>query len=139
MGWYVHLHIAFEVDNARRLADVARTCPPRADDDPPEADQFLDAIGGGGFVARGRKGALCTWGVVANYTSGQTFIDALSDLWPKLYEEPPGDELAAVSGRIVVFEEQEQSGAACAYQIEWTRNGIVVTRFDELPISWGQA
>lgn len=120
MGWYVHLHVCFACDTNEGVAGLAKKHLPSVSDDSDgerAARWFLEALSTRTGNNPGPKGGLSLWGIVGNYTKAETFCEALRPFWMDLLNGVDGGPLDFE--RVLVFEEQEQSDAANAYEIGW--------------------
>lgn len=143
MGVYVHLSVTFACDTNEGVAELARKHLPAQDEECIEAKWFLDDLSKRTGGNPGPKGGLSTWGIVGNYTLGETFVEKLRPFWIDL--------LAGVEGgphdfeHIIVFEEREQTEQAKAFEIFLKENfdgtpvpGDLVIREHDLPFCWNQ-
>jgi len=147
MAWYVHLSVCFaavhnsaEIGFARKaLKALEKTSSPR------ECAWMLKDFVNGNGVARGPKGDLFNWGMVGNYTSASDFIEGLRPFWLSLFRSR-GAELQDFE-HILVFEEEEQSGAVTVYEVSYNgrvnceeniKGDLVVKTFPDMPFSWHQ-
>jgi hypothetical protein len=138
MAHDVHITISFEVIDERRLVELAGealTAMPVADDNVPcEAHHFLSAVYGGRAIDTGRKGSVCAWGYIGNYSDSDEIATALLPFFSAAYS------VHAISehSRIAIFSEDEQSERAYALVIECNTHGAHVSAPKMLlPFSWG--
>jgi hypothetical protein len=143
MGWYVHVHVSFACDENEPVAEVAKKHAERhATDGGSDAEcaarWFLDGLSERTGANMGPKGGLSLWGMTGNHTSVSEFCERLRPFWLELLQTPKCGPLDFE--HIVVFEEQEQSGQAIAYEIyldEPARSNLMIRRH-ELPFCWNQ-
>jgi hypothetical protein len=139
MGFYVHLHVCFACDRNDGVAALARKHLHRVvsaeDYWNKEVVWFLTDLSERTGPNPGPKGGLSMWGMVGNYSSGETFCEALRPFWQEL--------LAGVDGgpnqfeHILVFEETEQRERAIAFEIS-AESGVVTIQRHECPFAWMQ-
>lgn len=146
MAWDVHIHVCFPCRNNDGVAELARrhlNGLSISDDGEQAAKWFLEDLSERTGENKGPKGGLSLWGMVGNYTNGDSFCECLKPFWKDLLGE--GHDGGPCSHeRIVVFLEPEQSEAATAYQIGWDEpyedeRYLVIKKCDRLPFSWNQA
>lgn len=136
MGYYVHFSATFaarssELDDVRPLVAKWRAANVAEDRD---VDRLLDAMLDLKNYNQGPKGELFTWGVVGNHTSVAAVATALVPLFGELFWQ---DTYLRSHHRVVLFEEQEQSGLAAAFEIFLHHHEPTLIRHD-LPFCWGQ-
>lgn len=151
MAWDVHIHVCFPCNNNDGVAKLAAKHLEQIKEQHGSADWWDKAEVSSWFLADlakrsgpnpGRKGGLSLWGMVGNYTDVEGFCETLKPFWSDLLSEINGGPLDFE--RVIVFEEEEQSEAATAYEIMWddyeseTRQ-IIIKAHKRLPFSWGQA
>ena len=144
MGWNVHLHVAFKCTTNDGVAALAQRhlTGLRLPEEAIEARLFLEALANRSGENLSMKGGLSLWGLVGNHTDVGEFCEVLVPFWHDLLSGIDGGPLDFE--RVVVFEEQEQSEAAAAYQIGWDHpdrrdaRRVQIQRFERLPFSWGQ-
>ena len=147
MGLYVHIHVCFACDNNESVAQLAARHLPvvkarDGDDGDTAAGWFLKALSERTGGNPGPKGGLSLWGMVGNYTRGESFCDALKPFFEEMLHHRVGG--ICQHEHILVFVEREQSEAATAYEImlsgdygSETRE-LVIKQHDRLPFSWMQ-
>lgn len=149
MGFYVHIHVCFPCDNNGWVADIATKHRIQYDrlldtDAGKTASWFLESLSTRIGANPGPKGGLSLWGMVGNYTNVEEFCEILLPFWRELLAENNSFNGSPFSfERVVVFEEQEQSNAATAYEIGWNdwdspEREIVIKKSARLPFAWGQ-
>lgn len=147
MAWDVHIHVCFACHRNDPVADLAAKHLPDVanrehdgDDGDRAARWFLEALTKRTGDNPGPKGGLSMWGIVGNYTRGESFCEALRPFFEELLRSGIGG--ICRHEHILVFEEQEQSESATAYEImlydDDKVGGLVVKRHDKLPFSWMQ-
>lgn len=145
MAWDVHIHVCFSCNENEGVAALAlKHLPSIKDEGDGEraAIWFLKSLStrtGGNF---GPKGGLSLWGMTGNYTKVNTFCEILRPFWIDLLSKVEGGPCN--HERVIVFEEQEQTEAATAYEIGWddphepaTRQ-LFIRKHERLPFSWQQ-
>lgn len=146
MGWYVHVEVSFSCCENEPVAALARKHAPNHLEDGPASDSeraarwFLDDLAGRTGENMGPKGGVSLWGMIGNYTHVDVFCERLRPFWKELLETPKCGPSS--HAHIIVFEEQEQSEQAIAYEIkladeERTDGELVITRH-ALPFCWNQ-
>jgi hypothetical protein len=121
MGWYVHLHVAFNCNTNDDVASVAEKYARQLEGTsaPREALWFLKDLAVRAGDNPGPKGGLSLWGVVGNHTNAHAFVHCLSDFWLELLS-------GSVDGgpcdhhHVIVFYEEEQSRQAHCYEVALT-------------------
>lgn len=147
MAYDVHIHLAFSCSRNEGVAELAKRhaagMNPDAPDGIREAKWFLDDLAERTGRNLGPKGGLCLWGMTGNYTRVGDFCEVLRPFWLELLT-------TGIDGgpldfeRVIVFEEQEQSEQAIAYEIglEDDEDGMsraaLFIRRHELPFAWMQ-
>lgn len=140
MAWDVHIHVCFPCSENEGVAALAKKhLDPLTDesDGHQAAIWFLKDLSGRTGHNPGPKGGLSLWGMVGNYTNVSTFCDVLRPFWMELLSGVEGGPLDFE--HILVFEEQEQSGAATAHEIFLEDGALVIRKHERLPFSWAQA
>lgn len=145
MAWDVHIHVCFPCDRNEAVAELAKKHLPSIaseDDGPREARWFLESLSTRAGNNPGPKGGLSLWGMVGNHTRAEAFCECLKPFWTDLLSEVDGGPLDFE--HVIVFEEQEQSEAANAYEIMWDDpheddRKLVIKKHDRLPFGWQQA
>lgn len=145
MAYDVHLHVSFACDKNEGVAALAAKHLPRLAQQGValnvsyrEAVWFLEDLAGRTGINRGPKGGLSLWGMVVNGAVVEDFVAVLGAFWTELLSgELDGGPLDFE--RVVVFEEQEQSEAATAYEIRVEDNALTIKKSGDLPFSWAQA
>jgi hypothetical protein len=151
MGWYVHIHVCFSANGNEAVAELARKHRPliQDEDDGHRAVMwFLDDLSKRTGSNPGPKGGLSLWGMIGNYTKVDTFCEVLRPFWEDLLSgnDMRGDDWDGPCSHdhIIVFEEQEQSEAATAYEIGWDDNDgenrkLFIKKHERLPFTWMQS
>lgn len=145
MGWYVHIHVCFPCNDESAVVALAAShlrewvLPGDADDGVRAAEWFLKALADGKGFNPGPKGTLCLWGMVGNYTNVESFCDVLRPFWSAMLLN---NAAMCPHERIIVFEEQEQSEAANAYEIKLddkkSGTAVLINVHRRLPFAWMQ-
>lgn len=156
MGWYVHIHVCFSCHENEGVAKLAgRHLDHLIQNEDQitndllksdingswinEAKWFLDDLSKRSGRNPGPKGGLSLWGMTSNNVNVYEFCGFLRPFWHELLSEVKGGP--GNTDRVVVFEEEEQSEAANAYQIGWdypweTSRILLIKEFRRLPFSW---
>ncbi len=135
MGYYVHLHVCFACDTNDEVAALANQRKESVREHK-EAFWFLDDLSKRTGRNPGPKGGLSLWGIVGNYSRGDSFCEILRPFWMAL--------LAGVDGgprdfdRVIVFEEQEQSERTIAFEIYLESPDSLIIKTHECPFSFMQ-
>lgn len=152
MGFYVHLHVCFSCDQNEPVAELARVHldllkqRPEEDEVCEEARWFLESLSGRTGGNFGPKGGLSLWGITGNYTNPGQFVQDLKSFWENLlgpYSER-GDAGPLPFEHILVFYENQESGAAGAYEIyrqdphSQRNREIEIKHNARLPFCWKQ-
>lgn len=165
MGHYVHLSVIFACDQNDAVADLAKRHLTRCAEshapkpgcdicsDGYEARAFLTALSERSGGNPGPKGGLSLWGMIGNYTNGESFVEALRPFWYDLLmgDREHGDAWGGPLDHehILVFVEHEQSEQAEAFEIfleetdtvqfprRYTSN-LIVRHHENLPFAWHQ-
>jgi hypothetical protein len=121
MGYYVHLHVAFNCNENDDVAELARKHSRRLEDAsvPSECLWFLENLSARTGQNPGPKGGLSLWGIVGNKTDVNGFIDFLKDFWLDLLSGEV-DGGPCDHEHIIVFYENEGSERAHCYEIALT-------------------
>ncbi len=142
MGYYVHLHVAFNCDRNEAVAEVAREHLQWSEGLTRESQWYLQELSQREGKNFGPKGGLLLWGLVGNATDVEQFVEELRPFWADILgERRPGLPLS--HHRVVVLYEEEQTEAANAYQIGWddpyrVDRKLEIRHFGPLPFAWNQ-
>jgi hypothetical protein len=165
MAHDVHLHVCFPCDANEDVAELARKylelwgIRPTSDDSrwpmrPAPNAPWADSWEAGCFLVDlslrtgpnlGRKGGLCLWGIVGDYTDTEKFMEVLRPFWMDLLNldgELLGGPLSFE--HILVFYEEEGSEQAHAYEVMDAADGTgdrveqLVIKHHDLPFCWQQ-
>ena len=147
MGFYVHIHVCFACDNNEPVAELAKRHLPALHkldigDGERAAIWFLDDLARRTGSNPGPKGGLSLWGVVGNYTRGDTFVDCLRPFWGELLRNEVGG--ICDGEHVLVFVEPEQSEATQAFEISLSGDyrdpdrNIEIKHHENLPFSFMQ-
>lgn len=148
MGWYVHIHVCFACDRNEPVAELAKRhrlalAGEDGDDGDRAAVWFLEDLARRTGGNHGPKGGLSMWGMVGNYTNGESFCEALKPFFEEMLRHGIGG--ICQHEHILVFEEQEQSDSAIAYEIMLDGDyasdvrKVVIKTHTGLPFAWMQA
>lgn len=138
MGYYVHIHVCFACDENEGVAALAARHR-EAVGECREAQWFLDDLSKRTGNNPGPKGGLSTWGIVGNYTDGETFVEMLRPFWKELLSEVEGGPNSFE--HVLVFVEPEQSERATAFEIFLADDAdpeTLTVKKHELPFTWMQ-
>lgn len=145
MGWYVHIHVCFSASENEPIAALASRHLPaieamEMDHGVRYAIWFLQDVAKRTGTNPGPKGGLVLWGMVGNYTLVDKFCEYLKPFWFELLSKGIS---CCQHDHIMVFEEQEQSEAANAYEIFLADErdpiaGLVIRKHERLPFTWMQ-
>ena len=143
MSFHVHLHVCFTCDTNDGIAKLAGHHLGTLQDQREKwyARAFLQTLSQRTGQNPGPKGGLSLWGMIIN-GKGEAgrFVELLKPFWADLLSEsveggPCGFE------HILVFYEEEQSGAANAYEIFWDdedspERQLIIRHHQRLPFAW---
>jgi hypothetical protein len=144
MGYYVHIHVAFNCTENEPVASLAAKWLaqiPNVFEECKEAFWFLTDLSKRTGTNLGPKGGLSLWGMVGNYTRPLEFVEALRPFWEDLLQG--SDDLPCSHARVVVLYEIEQSEHASAIEIGWEDENVPnrklrIRHFPDLPFAWMQ-
>lgn len=140
MSVEVTLALIFPTAGGVELQEIARkharSIPPPSERRPGdnEAASFLGALTDGRCVQSGPKGEMCSWSIIANYTTGEELIQALTLFLVGLFDERLECGLAD-HWRVIVMEQREDCGTI-VYELRKDGVGIRAEKHGPLPFGW---
>lgn len=141
MGWYVHIHVAFSCDRNEGVGELAAkhlAMLSESDDDAIRYVRFfLTELSERTGENPGPKGGLSLWGMTGNCTRADEFCQTLIPFWGELLSGHI-DGGPCSHEHVIVFEEQEQSERAVAYEIASDDGAPITIKRHELPFAWMQ-
>lgn len=150
MAWYVHISTCFPAENTDESSRIAKEHLKQTHLKDEVIWMLLAFSRGEGFFT-GPKGTLFNWGIIGNYTDGETCALQIMAFLEDLREYDKHDH--AETGfseydHALVFVEEEQSEAVTVYEIkpgdaamgleEEVRVNLMVYKHENMPFCWGQ-
>lgn len=132
----VHIEISWEGNSIEKTVPIAQAFldEKRTEEDEltDETKWFLKDVINGKSCFKGSKGDLWLWGIIGNYTRGETLLEELKPFFKTLYEK----RYILNAAKVIVMEENEQTENVTIFQLG--RDGQIKTFTSEGKWFWGQ-